>query len=264
VERSDFILILAPGCYHSDRKVSTCFRTWRRRGWCLLELFASFVARDSTNPPLVVRSAKGNPMWMSPIEIHKLSIGYAEFSCCQRNHIITTETQKVMSKEKNTKTIPCDRPIVRRVINQLIDAKINHLFNIGDDMMTARMYVCLRKWWLRGLLKNGWFVKKEEEDVQNLKGFKTLLRWEQFEQFKGRSGVSLLFYAVMSNNLNVVREVLEELKVRVLLLLLLLLVLHTYTRQVQFKDSPKQLNRFLSSRIRDEGFVALGAFFFYF
>jgi len=39
VERSDFILVLVPGCHHSDRKVPTCFRTWRRRGWCLLELY---------------------------------------------------------------------------------------------------------------------------------------------------------------------------------------------------------------------------------
>ena len=34
VERSDFILILVPSLYHSDRKVPTCYRTWRRRGWC--------------------------------------------------------------------------------------------------------------------------------------------------------------------------------------------------------------------------------------
>ena len=33
---SDFILILVPSSYHSDRKVPTCYRTWRRRGWCLL------------------------------------------------------------------------------------------------------------------------------------------------------------------------------------------------------------------------------------
>ena len=29
VERSDFILILVPSLYHSDRKVPTCYRTWR-------------------------------------------------------------------------------------------------------------------------------------------------------------------------------------------------------------------------------------------
>lgn len=32
VERSDFIMILVPSLYHSDREVPTCYRTWRRRG----------------------------------------------------------------------------------------------------------------------------------------------------------------------------------------------------------------------------------------
>eukprot|EP00938_MAST-03A_sp_MAST-3A-sp1_P002694 g2694.t1 len=64
VERSDFILILVPSLYHSDRKVPTCYRTWRRRGWCLLELYAAAMARDSSNPPLLVRSERGTPIWM--------------------------------------------------------------------------------------------------------------------------------------------------------------------------------------------------------
>ena len=106
VERSDFIMILVPSLYHSDRKVPTCYRTWRRRGWCLLELYAAAMARDSSNPPLLVRSERGTPSWMSPLEVMKLSIGEADFTCSQRNHVITTETQKVMSGE-GVKKIPC-------------------------------------------------------------------------------------------------------------------------------------------------------------
>ena len=83
MERSDFILILVPSLHHSDRKVPTCYRTWRRRGWCLLELYAAAMARDSSNPPLLVRSERGTPMWMSPVETLKLSIGMADFTCCQ-------------------------------------------------------------------------------------------------------------------------------------------------------------------------------------
>ena len=60
------------------------------------------MARDSSNPPLLVRSERGTPMWMSPLEVMKLSIGLADFTCCQRNHIITTETQKVMNSGKYT------------------------------------------------------------------------------------------------------------------------------------------------------------------
>ena len=63
----------------------------------MLELYAAAMARDSSNPPLLVRSERGTPMWTSPLEILKLSIGLADFTCCQRGHVITTETQKVMS-----------------------------------------------------------------------------------------------------------------------------------------------------------------------
>lgn len=45
VERCDFLLIAAPACEHDDRvdpktkrKAHTCFRTWRRRGWCFISL----------------------------------------------------------------------------------------------------------------------------------------------------------------------------------------------------------------------------------
>ena len=137
MERSDFILILVPSLYHSDRKVPTCYRTWRRRGWCLLELYAAAMARDSSNPPLLVRSERGTLMWMSPLEILKLSIGMAEFTCCQRNHVITTETQKVMNGGA-VKKIPCDKPIAGGILEQLIDAKINHLFNAEGDVAMAR------------------------------------------------------------------------------------------------------------------------------
>ena len=140
VERSDFILILVPSLYHSDRKVPTCYRTWRRRGWCLLELYAAAMARDSSNPPLLVRSERGTPMWMSPLEVMKLSIGLADFTCCQRGHVITTETQKVLNGGE-VKKIPCDKPIAGGILEQLIDAKINHLFNAEGNIVMARLPV---------------------------------------------------------------------------------------------------------------------------
>ena len=143
VERSDFILILVPSLYHSDRKVPTCYRTWRRRGWCLLELYAAAMARDSSNPPLLVRSERGTPMWTSPLEILKLSIGLADFTCCQRGHVITTETQKVMNGGE-VKKIPCDKPIAGGILEQLIQAKVNHLFNAEGDVVMARFSLCLK------------------------------------------------------------------------------------------------------------------------
>ena len=73
-------------------------------------------------------------MWMSPLEVMKLSIGKADFTCCQRNHVITTETQKVMNGGE-VKKIPCDKPIAGGILEQLIDAKIDHkiLLENGAD-----------------------------------------------------------------------------------------------------------------------------------
>jgi len=208
VERSDFLLILVPGCYHSDRKVPTCFRTWRRRGWCLLELYAAALARDSTNPPLLIQGSNATPYWMHPESNTMAMIGGADFTCCQRNHIITTETQKVMNS-KNVKTILCDKSIVGGILKQLIDAKVIHLFNVEGDTMRARLYRVWKQIWMGGL----------EEDcgdkIISVKYFKnTVLRWsdDDDDDWFDRDGISILAYAIMDDNKEVVRELLRELE----------------------------------------------------
>jgi ankyrin repeat protein len=234
VERSDFIMILVPGCHHTDRKVPTCYRTWRRRGWCLLELYAAAMSRDSSNPPLLVRSERGTPKWMSPLETLKLSIGLADFTCCQRNHVITTETQKIMNKE-SVKKIPCDKPIAGGILEQLINVKINHLFNAEKDFVMARIHCVFKHWWMRGLkLEDKLTAYKNESAVEK---FKKELRWKDDEKWFDCGGVGVLIYAVTSDEPNVVRELLQEL-------------------EQNFKGV--EYTRRLESRIRDEGYVALG------
>ena len=87
IERSDFVLILAPCGQHADRKdpktkkgVYTSYRTWRSRGWCLVEFMASFLSRDSSAPMMLVKSAEGTPMWISLLEAQKLAV-LADFRC---------------------------------------------------------------------------------------------------------------------------------------------------------------------------------------
>merc|ERR1711968_33752 len=141
------------------------------------ELYAAAMARDSSNPPLLVRSERGTPMWMSPLEILKLSIGMADFTCCQRNHIITTETQKIMNGGV-VKKIPCDKPIAGGILEQLIDAKINYLFNNGD-MVLARLHWCFKHWWMRGLENKESIVA--DENLTAVQKFKRILRWTENE-----------------------------------------------------------------------------------
>jgi ankyrin repeat protein len=234
VERSDFIMILVPSLYHSDRKVPTCYRTWRRRGWCLLELYAAAMARDSSNPPLLVRSERGTPSWMSPMEVQKLSIGLADFTCCQRNHVITTETQKIMSGGK-VKKISCDKPIAGGILEQLINAKINHLYNAEGDLVMARGHYVLKHWWMRGLKEKKPFVTDKNKSA--VEKFKKKLRWQDDEKWFDHDNVGLLMYAATSDEPNVVRELLQELKQK-------------------FKGV--EYTRRLESRVCDEGYVALG------
>jgi len=207
VERSDFIMVLVPGCYHVDRKVPTCFRSWRRRGWCLLELYAAAMARDSSNPPLLVRSERGTPMWMSPLEVMKLSIGLADFTCCQRNHVITTETQKIMSGGK-VKKIPCDKPIAGGILEQLINAKINHLFNAEGDLVMARFHFALKQWWMRGIKEQEVFVADKSKSA--VEKFKKKLRWKDDESWFDCGGIGIVIYAICSNEVKVVEELLES------------------------------------------------------
>ena len=81
------------------------------------------------------------PTYIAQMEVQKLSIGFADFTCCQRNHIIVTETQKILAakdddedeeKKEEIKTIPCDKPIAGRILKSLIRAKIHDLYVVFE------------------------------------------------------------------------------------------------------------------------------------
>lgn len=223
VERCDFVMILAPTGYHSDRKVSTCYRTWRRRGWCLLELFASMMSRDQSNPALLVRSAESTPIYIAQMEVQKLSIGLADFTCCQRNHVIVTETQKILAKKdddddddddkkkkeedeineessssSSSNKIACDKPIAGRILKSLIRAKIYDLYNAKEDYTMGRLHYCCLDWWTRGMEDD----EEKKEIIETIADFKNTLRWDELMDGKwyDREGISLLIYAVTASN----------------------------------------------------------------
>ena len=93
VEKSDFVVIVAPGCLHANRRdpdtklrAKTCYRTYRNRGWCVLEMISSMYSREKAQPSLLITSAEGTPEFISPLEAAKLAVGLCDFTCCQRNH----------------------------------------------------------------------------------------------------------------------------------------------------------------------------------
>ena len=137
-------MIVAPGCLHADRRdpdtklrTKTCYRTYRNRGWCVLEMMCSLHSREKAHPALLITSAEGTPEWVSSLEALKLAVGLCDFTCCQRNH------------KFGDKIVPCDRGITREILETLIASKVKHLFKT-ENIKLARLTHCGTQWWTRG------------------------------------------------------------------------------------------------------------------
>jgi len=221
VEKADFVVIVAPGCLHADRRdpktklrTKTCYRTYRSRGWCVLEMFASFLSRFKTHvrhffcfcffcltkhkyitnyrlttykqPILLITSKCGQPEWVSSLECQKLAVGTSDFTCCQRNHIF------------GDRVVPCDRGITRTILDKLITSKAKQMFN-DNEIVGARLCVCLANWWIRteSVLK--------EHLSSSLENFKRIISWD--DQIDGelvdRKNVPILFYAAIRNDVKI-------------------------------------------------------------
>ena len=129
----------------TGRKTYTCYRTWRRRGFCVLEFFSACLSRRSTHPVLLVQSELEAPIWISPQESLKLAVGECEFTCCQTNHLGPRGDSKMKCSRKNVKI----------VLDRMIEAKANHLF-MFDNVVYGRWTRVLKHWWLRGLDESKW------------------------------------------------------------------------------------------------------------
>ena len=198
------------------------------------------------------------------MEIQKVAVGLCDFSCCDRNHVLTTATQEATSDgQSKGDPIPCDKPIVRSIMMQMMRAKVSHLFAKGDNVM-GRLYFSIRHWWLRGLDYNDGAVGDggirtmgeeggEKRDVLDdsldaavnststnatlqdvcvdddtdmlMRVFLKSLRWDRVVstihggdrdtnidtntlEWFDEGGVSLLMYAVLQNNVRVVKQLL--------------------------------------------------------
>jgi len=200
VEKADFVVIVAPGCLHADRREfhtklrsKTCFRTYRKRGWCVLEVFASYLSRDKEHPLLVITSKEGHPEWISTLDVLKLAVGMCDFTCCQRNH------------KFGDKIVECDRGITKSILEKMIESKIEHLFKITENSQ-ARMCACFQNWWLRI------DSEQEEQHSPSISSFKSFLRWNETNEseWMDRGDIPILAYAVIGNEIDVVRSLLRS------------------------------------------------------
>jgi len=239
VERADTLMILAPSSVHADmvdehtgRKVYTCYRTWRRRGFCVLEFFCAHLSRRSTHPVLLVRSETDAPIWISPQECLKLAVGECNFTCCETNHLGHGEGSKMK----------CSRENVNTVLSRMIDAKSKHLFTTRENVVYGRLTRVLKHWWLRGLDEKGWVApfcalsrKSMKEDLE------TWLDWDEEIDgiFFDRDGVSLLIYSVCANHVEAATCLIDDIN-------------------RQFKNNEKERRIRIESRIAKNGFVHFG------
>ena len=213
VERSDLVLVLAPGCRHCDRKnevtgklVRTCYRSWRTRGWCVLEYLATFLSRDKQFPMMVVTSAKCTPYFAPLIDVLELTIAKSKFTCCQRNHNFTDSRGQVVG---------CDKFICGKILAPMLRSKIAFLYATGKYSQ-ARLLDGTRRHILGGLgqdsetvlmskvMKDASALETTEnyEDVV-VRQFKKTLRWR--DRVDGRhldeKGLPLLIIAVSRGDL---------------------------------------------------------------
>ena len=133
------------------------------------------------------------------------------------------------------KKIPCDKPIAGGILEQLINAKINHLFNAEGDLVMARFHFALKQWWMRGLKEQEVFVADKSKSA--VEKFKKKLRWKDDESWFDCGGIGIVIYAICSNEVKVVEELLRELKE---------------------KYEGTEYTRRLESCTRDQGYITLG------
>jgi len=250
VERADTLMILAPSSVHVDivdehtgRKKYTCYRTWRQRGFCVLEFFCANFSRRSTHPVLFVRSEMNAPIWISPVESIKLAVGECDFTCCEKNHLVLRGGREGEEKSK----IECSRPNIRDILDRLIDAKATHLFMMKYTVH-GRLTRVFKHWWLRGLndkeghVMTSFSSSSSSSSWKDLKNdLKTWLKWDKNidGDFFDRRGVSLLWYAVCSNHLKAATYLVDEIN-------------------QNYQNDLKERQRRIESRGSKEGFIYVG------
>lgn len=87
VERATLLLVLVPVAFHINRREPCNLCTWRRRGWCRLELQAALL-KCGMLQVMVCIGAEAAPYFLLPVDAYKLSCGTGDFTCCQRNHVL--------------------------------------------------------------------------------------------------------------------------------------------------------------------------------
>ena len=146
---------------------------------------------------MLVNSAVHTPEFMFPGDVVSLAPCLGSFSCCAREH----------NFGDGPNTAPCDLPNVASILSTMIDKKVSYLFECGR-FFDARAVASLKHWFTRGAPST---VTIDRTD--GLEEARQLFQWrgeEEEETETRRTGVDLLFFCALSDNLQAVEDLLAR------------------------------------------------------
>ena len=153
IERSAMMIALAPPIAHTDRDnvVVGGVPAYIHRGWCRLELLAAQLARHDLRV-LLVKGARRVPEFITTSDALLLPPGEGAFSCCFQDHVTVVGGGTRLRIEHLPTLMPvrCDRFKVRKMLELMIQVRIEDLFLKGD-LFAARVLTCIQGRLLRGL-----------------------------------------------------------------------------------------------------------------
>lgn len=200
VERCDYFWILAPSATHANTGTQCDFATWRSRGWCRLEEWASCLSIRQKTQLVITDSPKISLVGhldfvMSLLGRPEKAPCMGQFSCCRLNHLVEM-------KEGGTMQIPCDKIRVGNVLKQLCDAKLNFFRSSGQRSMYA-VLTTLEQTLYRG---SAWHVRPPCPG-ESLDAFMQKVAFAELED-RNEIGGTALHVAMMVGHLEVVRKIL--------------------------------------------------------
>ena len=221
VERCAVMMTVTPPEVNVERNELISYQTWRRRGWCRLEVMCTVLSLDPIRV-MNIHNADGQPEFAPMNDPLLLPPGMGDFSCCARNH------------NDNGRPIICDKFKVASVLNTMLQTKIEDEFLAGG-VFTARYLITNTRRILRGVEAeaqavaalrgdSSWefWLSKEGRKQSNmvarqmtLSALKLSLRWRDNKIEAGwcnQTGCSLLFWACLGGNLAAIHEILAAAK----------------------------------------------------
>lgn len=195
IERCSLMVVLAPTAWHRDAGEVCDYSSWRRRGWCRMELACALLSPVPSRV-LLVRGRDATPEFVSPVDSLFLTAPLGRF------------------------TFPEDAVAVAEVVRSMLDGKEEACRKIkGDDgVFQRRFFVCIRHWFVKGPGARGapdggnGRGDEEENDAAAVAALRSRLEWADDateRRREKRAGISLIFWAALDDNLPALRALLS-------------------------------------------------------